>query len=162
MTPMTTTTQQMPAAPVQGADTVAGRLQAALVELVDLSLIGKQAHWNLTGPNFASLHVKLDEMVDEYRAWGDEVAERMLALGVPADGRAATVTESSPAAGFREGLIADTEVLEWFASNLRETAGRFREHIAGVSDNDPISEDLLIGIVQGIEMQQWMIRSQIG
>ena len=30
-----------------------GRLQAVLVELVDLSLLGKQLHWNVVGPLFS-------------------------------------------------------------------------------------------------------------
>ena len=31
-------------------EAVAGELQAMLVELIDLSLIGKQLHWSLGGP----------------------------------------------------------------------------------------------------------------
>lgn len=163
MTPTLTeskTTSGM-AAPVNNAETVARSLQTTLVELIDLALVGKQAHWNLTGPFFAPVHEHLDGMVGQYQAWGDEVAERIRALGLPADGLARTVAESSPLAPFRADLVPDSEVLHWFADALRATAGRFREHIAAVSDHDPISEDILIGIVQGIEKQHWMIRSQI-
>ena len=32
---------------------VAAELQAALVDLIDLALIGEQAHWNIAGPHFA-------------------------------------------------------------------------------------------------------------
>ena len=30
----------------------AAELQAMLVDLIDLALIGKQAHWNVVGPHF--------------------------------------------------------------------------------------------------------------
>ena len=42
-------------------------LQQALVDLTDLSLLGKQAHWNIKGTRFRALHLQLDEIVDEVR-----------------------------------------------------------------------------------------------
>ena len=66
-------------------------LQQALVDLTDLSLLGKQAHWNIQGSRFRALHLQLDEIVEEVRAGADDVAERLAALGGTPDGRAATV-----------------------------------------------------------------------
>ena len=43
-------------------------LQQALVDLTDLSLLGKQAHWNIQGSRFRALHLQLDEIVEEVRA----------------------------------------------------------------------------------------------
>ncbi|HEX2297396.1 MAG TPA: ferritin-like domain-containing protein, partial [Pseudonocardiaceae bacterium] len=51
-------------------------LQATLVDLIDLSLIAKQAHWNVVGSNFRSAHLQLDELVATARQYVDEVAER--------------------------------------------------------------------------------------
>ena len=56
-------------------------LQAVLVDLIDLGLQGKQAHWNVVGPQFRTLHLELDEVVEDTRKWADEVAERLRALG---------------------------------------------------------------------------------
>ena len=56
-------------------------LQAVLVDLVDLSLVAKQAHWNLVGPRFRSIHLQLDEVVDSSRLFSDTVAERAVTLG---------------------------------------------------------------------------------
>ncbi len=39
-------------------------LQKVLVDLIELHLQGKQAHWNLVGTNFRDLHLQLDEIVD--------------------------------------------------------------------------------------------------
>src|SRR5215475_11604291 len=74
----------------------AGReLQATLVELVDLSLIGKQLHWNIAGRPFKPLHEHLDELVDSWRELSDTVAERAVALGFAPDGQAAAVSAGS-------------------------------------------------------------------
>src|ERR671934_1977683 len=71
------------------------RLQSTLVELIALSLIGKQLHWNITGHGFRDFHLHLDELVDEWRELSDVVAERAVAIGVAADGRAPTVVEQA-------------------------------------------------------------------
>ena len=85
----------------QAHPVVAAALQQALVDLTDLSLQGKQAHWNIEGPGFRSLHLHLDEIIDEVRLAADDVAERMAAIEVAPDGRASQqprwLTRWSPA-----------------------------------------------------------------
>src|SRR2546430_13172187 len=70
-------------------------LQATLVELIDLSLLGKQLHWNIFGRPFKPLHEHLDELVDSWRELSDTVAERAVALGYSPDGQAAAVSRAS-------------------------------------------------------------------
>ena len=67
----------------QAHPVVAAALQQALVDLTALSLQGKQAHWNIEGPGFRSLHLHLDEIIDEVRLAADDVAERMQPLQRP-------------------------------------------------------------------------------
>jgi hypothetical protein len=52
-------------------------LQQVLVDLIELHLQGKQAHWNLVGTNFRDLHLHLDVVVDIAREASDTIAERM-------------------------------------------------------------------------------------
>src|SRR5919201_1212440 len=88
-------------------------LQATLVELVDLSLLGKQLHWSVVGPLFKPLHEHLDELVDSWRELSDTVAERAVALGVAPDGRAATVSGASEIVAVDSGsLDTDTALRE--------------------------------------------------
>src|SRR6266508_2431516 len=87
-------------------------LQAALVDLIDLSLTAKQAHWNLLGRNFRSIHQQLDEVVDTARNWTDIFAERAVAIGVTPDGRASTVAGSSGAPSIEAGWLRDTAVVD--------------------------------------------------
>ena len=147
------------AAPVKSTESPAKDLQETLVDLIDLSLQGKQAHWNLTGPHFRGLHLQLDEMVDEYRDWYDEVAERSVALGVPADGRAATVARDSSLDPAPAGWIPDRDVIGMFTDRLAGVAERMRNRFDRL-ETDLVTQDLLIGIVHGLEKQLWMIRAQ--
>jgi starvation-inducible DNA-binding protein len=50
-------------------DTTAAALQASLVDLIDLSLVAKQAHWNLVGRQFHDVHLHLDELVSTAREY---------------------------------------------------------------------------------------------
>jgi hypothetical protein len=43
---------------------LAASLQAVLVDLIELHLQAKQAHWNVVGRNFRDLHLQLDEIAD--------------------------------------------------------------------------------------------------
>src|SRR5438034_7580589 len=84
----------LPALEHHGREETGRELQATLVELVDLSLIGKQLHWNIFGRPFKPRHEHLHELVDSWRDLADTVAERAVALGVAPDGQAATVSDT--------------------------------------------------------------------
>ncbi|MCU1352772.1 MAG: starvation/stationary phase protection protein [Acidimicrobiales bacterium] len=135
--------------------TIAAALDVALVDLINLGLLAKQAHWNVEGPMFRSLHLLLDELADLARDGGDEVAERAITLGHHPDGRAATVATSSlpdiPAAAIR-----DTDVVASFQLILDAVVERLHRAIDASSD-DPVTQDLLTSIAAGIEKQAWMI-----
>lgn len=141
--------------------TVARELQATLVDLIDLSLQGKQAHWNVIGKDFRSLHLHLDEMLAEYRLWSDEVAERLVTIGISPDGRASTVAGSTGVPAFPEGLVKDSEVVRLFVERLEKVALLMRERIKTVGEEDPITQDLFIQIGGGLEKQKWMVQAQM-
>jgi hypothetical protein len=48
-------------------------LQRILVDLIELHLQGKQAHWTVVGTNFRDLHLQLDELVDFAREGSDTI-----------------------------------------------------------------------------------------
>jgi starvation-inducible DNA-binding protein len=140
---------------------VGNTLQAQLVELVDLSLLGKQLHWSVVGPHFRSLHLQLDELIDSWRELGDTVAERAIAIGTAVDGQARTVAADSPLAGVEPGAIEDVTLVRLLAERLAETAERTRERAERVSELDPATEDLLIEVIRALEEQLWMVRAQL-
>jgi starvation-inducible DNA-binding protein len=149
------------AAPAPTAGRTTEILQAALVELIDLSLQGKQAHWAVTGPMFKPVHEHLDAIVDDLRTVYDDVAERMAALEVPPDGRLATLIAASPVEPLPAGWQADTDVVARMLARLEALSGRLGGWIDELADPDPVSQDLLIGIRHGIDKHAWMLRVQV-
>ena len=138
---------------------VLSSLQEALVDLIDLSLQAKQAHWNLYGPAFRSIHLQLDEVTDEVRIASDDVAERLVALGGEPDGRAASVAQASQVAEIPAGRLPVDKVIRQFEDRLQSTADRLKKNIEAIEADDPLSQDMLIGIATGLEKQAWMFRA---
>jgi starvation-inducible DNA-binding protein len=159
---MATTVDHLPALMPHGRAEVGRELQATLVELIDLSLVGKQFHWTLTGPHFMPLHLQLDELVDSWRELADVVAERAIALGFVPDGQAATVSQAPDLEPFEQALTPDREVVRHLTGRLSEIAERIRARIDRVGAIDVASQDVLIEVVREVEKQLWMIRSQKG
>lgn len=134
-------------------------LQGALVDLVDLSLAAKQAHWNLTGKHFRSLHLQLDDIVAVARQHMDIVAERAIAIGFNPDGRSASVAAQSQLPPLDAGYLHDDKVVTAFVEILEGIVERFRERIRATDDADLVSQDLLIATSEDLEKQHWMIQA---
>jgi starvation-inducible DNA-binding protein len=141
--------------------TQAALLQQTLVELIDLSLQGKQAHWNVVGPTFKPVHEFLDELVDEYRDWYDMVAERMTAIGVAPDGRVATLAATTPLSSLAAGPLPERIVLAAFDERVSSVATSIRTRADQIGETDLATQDLLIEILRGLDKQRWMIRAHL-
>jgi len=137
----------------------ADALQATLIELIELSLQAKQAHWNLVGPTFKPIHEFLDEMTDEFRGWYDTVAERLAAIDVAPDGRTTTLAESAPFDQLPAGFLSIDKVIALFDERVSAVARRIRQRIDRLGDIDVISQGILIEIAHGLEKQRWMLRA---
>ncbi|MGW5509862.1 Dps family protein [Streptomyces albogriseolus] len=142
--------------------TVSEALQGALVDLIDLSLVAKQIHWNVVGPRFRSVHLQLDEVVTTARAHSDTVAERAAALGVSPDGRAATVAVGSGIGVTPEGWVDDAAAVSTLVDALNAVITRMRERIAATEEPDPVTQDIFITITADLEKHHWMFQAANG
>ncbi|MGH3309567.1 MAG: Dps family protein, partial [Streptomyces sp.] len=137
-------------------------LQGALVDLVDLSLIAKQIHWNVIGPRFRSIHLQLDDVVDTARAYSDTVAERASALGVPPDGRSTTVSAATNIEQARAGWQQDTAAVQIMVAALGAVIAKARERMTAVAPADPVTEDIFIQLTGDLEKHHWMFQAENG
>ena len=96
----------------QASPELSANLQRVLVDLIELHLQGKQAHWNVVGTNFRDLHLQLDELVDFAREASDTIAERMRALDAVPDGRSDTVAATTTLPQFPAYEHSTTEVVD--------------------------------------------------
>ena len=138
----------------------AAELQSSLVELLDLALQSKQAHWNVVGPFFRPVHLELDDIVESAHAAVDTVAERLSALGEIPDGRAASVAAGTPLEPFPAGTVSDREAVALIGARIDLLNAHLRDRVARLGA-DPVSQGILIGIEEAFEKHAWMLRVQL-
>jgi starvation-inducible DNA-binding protein len=135
-------------------------LQRVLVDLIELHIQGKQAHWNVVGANFRDLHLQLDEVVDAAREASDTIAERMRALDVVPDGRSDTVAATTTLAQFPAFEQNTAEVVDLITTRVYATVDTLRAVHDDVDAEDPSTADLLHQIIDSLEKLAWMIKSE--
>jgi starvation-inducible DNA-binding protein len=117
-------------------------------------------HPTLVGRRFRELHLQLDEFVAAWRETSDTVAERMVAPGGVPDGSAPTVAQRSGLSGLPIRTISDDGVDELFTALISEAVTRVRGNMDANEEPEPVTADLLHGVVTMLEEQLWMIRVQ--
>lgn len=151
----------MPALGTHEREEIGRELQATLVELIDLSLLGKQLHWSVVGPFFRPLHLHLDEMIDAWRILADAVAERAVAVGFFPDGQLDAISAGSEIDRVERGPIEDHVVVRELVVRLAEVAERTRGRMQRLGELDAASEDVLVEVMRALEEQLWMVRAQL-
>ena len=136
-------------------------LQRARIDLSVLSLVGKQIHWNIVGPNFRDVHLNLDEVVDIARAGSDEVAERMRAINAVPDGRPATVSAATTVPAAPEGEILTSEGVAYIVSAIEAVVATLRGVDEDVDSEDPTSSGIVEDLIGKLEQQAWFLSAEV-
>ena len=135
----------------QASQQLGDNLQQMLVDLTDLHLQGKQAHWNVVGKNFRDLHLQLDEVIEAARGFSDTIAERMRALHALPDGRSDVVAGTTTLPEFPQGEIDTSEVIDLITERIDVVAATCREVHDAVDEEDPTTADILHAILERLE-----------
>jgi starvation-inducible DNA-binding protein len=135
-------------------------LQRVLVDLIELHLQGKQAHWNVVGSNFRDLHLQLDELVDFAREGSDTIAERMRALDVVPDGRSDTVATATSLPQFPPYEHSTGEVVDLITARVYATVDTMRDVHDAVDAEDPSTADILHQLIDGLEKLAWLVKAE--
>ena len=138
---------------------IARGLSALLADSYTLYLMTHNFHWNVTGPDFNSLHQMF--MVQYTEQWTalDLIAERIRALGCPAPG---TYKEFVKLASIREveGVPKATDMIRHLVTAQEATARTARRLFPVVEKaNDQPTADLLTQRLEVHEKTAWMLRS---
>jgi starvation-inducible DNA-binding protein len=161
---MVTTKKASVVVPKADLDRSAGveRYLAPVVhDLVALAVNGKQAHWHVRGANFIGVHEFLDDLVAHAQDGADEVAERIVALGLPVDARIGTVAKKATlpelSAGFQQSETTITEVI----AELDAALATIYAAIDGLDDIDLASQDIVISLAQQLDKDRWFLSSHL-
>jgi starvation-inducible DNA-binding protein len=161
MSTQTTPQSYSPSTPAGADHAVCAALQAAVVLMVDLQLQAKQAHWNVVGRSFRSLHTHLDEIVELARDTADTFAERMRALGAYPDARVAVVASTSTLLAAPEGPRSTEQAARAVSTRLRLAADALRHAHCTVETLDPPTADLINQTVVDVEKHAWMLEAEV-
>lgn len=145
---------------MKASKTLTDNMQAVLVELIELHLQGKQAHWNVVGKNFRDMHLQLDEIIDDARLFTDQMAERMRALHAVPDGRSASVAKGTTLDTFPAGLISTKDTVSMVVDMLEATVKTMRDVHDQIDEEDPTTADILHGFIEKLEQYAWMVDAE--
>ena len=143
----------------EGYKKTVGALQRTLTELQQLQLQTKQAHWNVSGTLFYPLHLLLQEHYEGLSKYADMCAERLLAIGSSADGRANTIIRTSGVPEIPGGFLDDAQVIVWFTNAYKKVGEEIRAGVKDTNEPDPTSSNLLQEIENAIDKYQWQMRA---
>ena len=145
---------------MKASQTLDDNLQKVLVDLIELHLQGKQAHWSVVGKNFRDLHLQLDEIIDAAREFSDQIAERMRALHAMPDGRSETVVAQTTLAKYPGDEVDTATVVDLITERLEATVATIRGVHDEVDEEDPTSADVLHAIIEKLEQFAWMVSAE--
>lgn len=137
-------------------------LNARLAETSDLYSQLKQAHWNVKGIHFQSLHDLFDKVADAVEPYADVLAERVTSLGGTARGtvRMAAATSSLPEYPL-EAVDGDAHLVA-VRDRLAAYAADNRKAIAGAAElDDAATEDLLTEIQREVDLHLYFVQSHL-
>ncbi|WP_263770198.1 Dps family protein [Propionivibrio soli] len=134
-------------------------LSTLLADSFSLYLMTHNFHWNVTGPQFNSLHTMfMDQYTEQWNAL-DIIAERIRALGYPAPG---TFKEYQKLTSIKEveGTPKAEEMVRHLVAAQEATARTARSLFPVVeAANDQPTADLLTQRLEIHEKTAWMLRS---
>lgn len=138
---------------------IADGLSALLADSYTLYLMTHNFHWNVTGPQFNSLHnMFMTQYTEQWNAL-DTIAERIRALGLPAPG---TYKQFVKLASIKEveGVPKAGEMIRHLVAAHEATARTARKLFPIVdAANDQPSADVLTQRIDVHEKTAWMLRS---
>ena len=142
---------------------VADQLAILLADEFVLYTKTLNAHWNIEGPDFHSVHVYFEELYKDAAETVDSVAERIRVLGHYTPATLASFLElthitekfsgSNNSQSLIKQLLEDHEsVITFIRSNVNEFADAHKD--AGTSD-------FVTGIMESHEKTAWMLRAHL-
>lgn len=138
---------------------IADGLSALLADSYTLYLMTHNFHWNVTGPQFNSLHVMFMAQYTEQWTALDLIAERIRALGHPAPGTYREFVKRASIAEV-EGVPKADDMVRLLVAAQEATARTARALFPVVqAANDQPTADLLTQRLEVHEKTAWMLRS---
>lgn len=152
--------------PVKTRSASIGALNQALADMSDLYSQTKQAHWNVRGPYFFTLHKLFDEVAEAVEAPIDDIAERIVQLGGVAQGTVRMAAKNSALAEFEVSDKAAASDPLAYAKALAAQFAVIAKSVRAATDEaaaagDADTADLFTGVSRALDKSLWFIEAHM-
>lgn len=148
--------------PEEARAKLAETLNARLADGLDLHSQIKVAHWNIKGPQFASLHPLFETFAIGLAAHNDTIAERAVTLGAKAYGTARHVAQTSTLSEYPQETTRDMDHVRLLAERITqylEGARASRAVAERLADTDTV--DLFTQVITEFEKHAWFLSASL-
>lgn len=140
---------------------IADALNQCVAETVVATMMAQDFHWNVEGMAFGSLHVLFQTVYEDHFVAQDDLAERVKALDMHAEGQLSGMLKRSKVT--EQGAIKDAERMIRALMEAEEILG---STLAGAGQlaaehGDTLTEDLVIERGRVHEKFAWMLRAHL-
>lgn len=146
----------------EAKEAIAKALSIHLASSYTLYLKTLYYHWNVTGTNFKGLHDLFEEQYQNLQAAGDDIAERIRALGSMTPGtikeyiELTEIPDDDKLPENSQKMVKNLlEGNETAAKNAREVFKLAEEH------GDQVSADMMVERMNHYDKSAWMLRSSL-
>jgi starvation-inducible DNA-binding protein len=137
-------------------------LNTILADTIDLELQTKQAHWNVKGPQFYSLHLLFDNLADTIHEFVDLIGERCAALGGYPTGTVRSDAGRSSLPDYPEDILDGRAHVEALITRYARYGSTVRQAIATSEEwGDRATADLFTEVTRAVDKGLWMLESHV-
>ena len=135
---------------------------ARLADSVDLQTQVKQAHWNVKGPDFISLHKLFDEINEDVEEYVDLTAERVVQLGGVAEGTARLIVKASKLPEYPATIAEGHQHVDALSTALATYGKLARAAIDEANKlGDADTADIFTEISRGVDKWLWFVEAHL-
>lgn len=141
---------------------MSGMLQSHLSNSLDLTTQAKQAHWNVKGPDFISLHELFDELAEDSEKYSDLIAERIAQLGGVAEGTLRAAAKRTQLPDYPLNISAGHDHVNALAHTLATYGEHVRNAISNANEfKDPDTADIMTQISRDVDKYLWFVEAHL-
>lgn len=141
---------------------VAKLLNNTLATVSDLAVQLKQAHWNVKGMEFISLHKLFDDLAEEVEEQVDTIAERITSLGGTALGTIQEAVKNTALKAYPIDIFSAKDHLEHLTHNFAIVGEHARQQIELTEKlKDMATNDLYIDLVRMLDKNLWFLEAHL-